>query len=322
MAGALRFRNDGTFTIVQFTDLHWQNGEPKDLRTRDLMERILEAEQPDLIVFTGDLIYAPNCRDPKRSLRDALAVAEESGIPWAAVFGNHDAEGAASRPELMAAMRDMRGCLAESGPADVHGTGNYLIRLEDRSGRTRNALYFVDTGALSELPWVPGYDWVRRDQIRWYAGESARLTAGNGGAAVPSLAFFHIPLPEYAEVWRTQVCYGRGYERPGCPRVNSGWFAAWSELADVVGAFCGHDHINDYGGKLLNTWLYYGRASGYQAYGLWRFARGARVIRLRAGEREFDTWVRLHDGRVIDKPPVHRPWRHWIGEKLRKPFGR
>jgi hypothetical protein len=318
----LRFRTDGTFKIVQFTDLPWRNGEPKDMRTRGLMERILDMEAPDLIVFTGDILHASGCRDPKRSIREALSTAERSGIPWAAVFGNHDAEGSATRQELMDVMREMRGCMAESGPADVHGTGNYCIRLADQSGRTRYALYFVDSGAVSELPWVPGYDWVRRDQIRWYEGVSFRLSAESGGSAVPALAFFHIPLPEYEDIWRTQICYGRRHEKPACPPVNSGWFAAWSERADVAGAFCGHDHTNDYGGKLLNTWLYYGRASGYQGYGRWGYPRGARVIRLTAGEREFATWVRLHSGRVIDRPPVHRPWLHWLSEKLKTRIGR
>lgn len=49
----LSFQNDGTFKIVQFTDLHWMDGRAEDQLTRKLMERIIEAEQPDLIVFTG-----------------------------------------------------------------------------------------------------------------------------------------------------------------------------------------------------------------------------------------------------------------------------
>lgn len=56
MSDRLRVRDDGTFTIVQFTDVHWHNGEPEDLRTEALMERVLREEAPDLIVFTGDMI--------------------------------------------------------------------------------------------------------------------------------------------------------------------------------------------------------------------------------------------------------------------------
>jgi len=44
MGHSFPVRDDGTFKIVQFTDLHWQNGEKEDFRTRDLMEKILLRE--------------------------------------------------------------------------------------------------------------------------------------------------------------------------------------------------------------------------------------------------------------------------------------
>jgi len=81
MGSRLRCREDGTFTIVQFTDLHWQNGEPEDWQTRDLMERILDAERPDMIVFTGDIIYGGGCADPLASVRDAVAAAVAAACP-------------------------------------------------------------------------------------------------------------------------------------------------------------------------------------------------------------------------------------------------
>ena len=41
MTNTLHFREDGTFTIVQFTDLHVQNGEPEDEQTAALMILVL-----------------------------------------------------------------------------------------------------------------------------------------------------------------------------------------------------------------------------------------------------------------------------------------
>ncbi|MCZ8519607.1 MULTISPECIES: hypothetical protein [Paenibacillus] len=38
----LCFREDGSFTIAQFTDLHWKNGELEDQQTYQLMKNILE----------------------------------------------------------------------------------------------------------------------------------------------------------------------------------------------------------------------------------------------------------------------------------------
>ncbi|MFD1904519.1 hypothetical protein ACFTAO_37175 [Paenibacillus rhizoplanae] len=51
MNSKLSFRPDGTFTIVQFTDLHWMDGRAEDQQTRELMELVLKAERPDLVIF-------------------------------------------------------------------------------------------------------------------------------------------------------------------------------------------------------------------------------------------------------------------------------
>jgi len=301
---ALRFRGDGTFTILQLTDLHWRNGEARDRLTRDLMSRMFEREQPDLTLFTGDLIHGLKCRDPVKSLCDSLSVAAASGAPWAAVFGNHDAEGSATRRELMDAMRGMTGCLAQAGPESVHGLSNCAIRLAGPGGSCCAVLYMLDSGVLPV-----GDDGIHPSQLEWLEREAAALALQHDGVFVPALAFFHVPLPEYDRMWRTQVCDGRKRERVSCPKVNVGAWRAMVERTGVVGTFCGHDHLNDYGGQLQRTRLYYGRVSGYHAYARWLYPRGARVIRLRAGAdlRDFETWIRLHDGRKLDHPRLHRP---------------
>jgi hypothetical protein len=49
----LRFREDGTFRIVQFTDLHYGEQPPeKDVNSSRIQTVILEAEDPDLVVMT------------------------------------------------------------------------------------------------------------------------------------------------------------------------------------------------------------------------------------------------------------------------------
>ncbi|MDA1190810.1 MAG: metallophosphoesterase, partial [Candidatus Poribacteria bacterium] len=92
MPSPLRFRDDGAFRIVQFTDLHWSNGEDKDAQTRNLMADVLDADTPDLVALTGDVLSGGNCKDPSASWKQAVEVIEERGILWAAVFGNHDDE--------------------------------------------------------------------------------------------------------------------------------------------------------------------------------------------------------------------------------------
>ncbi|MFB9326449.1 metallophosphoesterase family protein [Paenibacillus aurantiacus] len=298
MERKLRFREDGTFTIVQFTDLHWKNGDEADLRTRSLMELAISEEAPDLIVFTGDVIYSSECDAPLHAIREAVSAAEASGIPWAVVLGNHDSEADVTREELHRSLLGYGGSVTGDTPG-VTGCGNYTIAVRDSGGtETAAVLYFLDSGDYSRHPNVDGYAWIAKDQIDWYASQSRAFAAGNDGNPLPALAFFHIPLPEYAEAWEQGGCRGSKHEAVCCPKLNSGLFAAMVEAGDVMGTFVGHDHINDFSGELCGIRLTYGRASGYNTYGKEGFPRGARVIRLREGERSFESWLRLDDGSV------------------------
>jgi hypothetical protein len=316
----LRFRSNGTFTIVQFTDIHWHNGEAADFSARALMEQVLDAEGPDLVVLTGDVLGGSEIRDPMLAYREVVRPIEARAIPWAAVFGNHDDEAGVSRLELLDVQRAHPFCLSQRGPENLTGIGNYCVRVNAESGdELAAALYFLDSNSYNELGGGL-YDWIRRDQIDWYRETSRRLRAeyalrrsaiapdgADGRHELPALAFFHIPLPEYNQVWDFETCRGHKYEQVCCPVLNSGFFTALVEAGDVMGCFVGHDHLNDYEGTLSGIRLCYGRVTGYACYGREGFERGARIIRLSAGRRDFTTWLRLADGTVIAEPVEHAP---------------
>ncbi len=306
----LRFRSDGTFRIVQFTDLHWHNGEEKDRQTEAMMEVVLNAERPDLVVLTGDVIAGRPCREPATSWAQVTQPMIRRETPWAAVFGNHDDEGTASRESLMESQRALPMCLSEAGPAEVSGVGNYALRVLGHAGeRLAAALYFLDSGSYASHG-MDGYGWITRDRIAWYAETSKRLgeeyrQARRADEVLPALAFFHIPTPEFNEVWETRPCRGEKFEEVCCPKINTGLIAAMCEAGDVRGVFVGHDHVNDYEGELHGIRLVYGRWGGYATYGAEHFTPGARVIELREGERDFRTWLRLADGSAVTEPPHH-----------------
>ncbi|SEN80696.1 metallophosphoesterase family protein [Paenibacillus sp. OV219] len=302
---SLFFRQDGTFKIVQFTDLHWSSGGLLDLRTQSLMQEVLREEKPDLVVFTGDIVYANYSDDPKRSFLEAVSCVEASGIPWAAVFGNHDTERIVTREELMELQLGCANCLSEPGPEDIFGFGNFILPVNGADGQAAFALYFLDSGSNAPAS-VGGYDWIRPSQINWYIEQSKKLSAEYGGP-MPSLAFFHIPIPEYKQVWDNEICYGVKYEDFIPPIINSGFGAAMVEQQDMLGTFAGHDHINDFYGDWYGVRLCYGRGSGYNAYGMAGFARGARIIQLREGARDFETWIRLEGNKVELEQPIHVP---------------
>ncbi|MDA1193508.1 MAG: metallophosphoesterase family protein, partial [Candidatus Poribacteria bacterium] len=186
------------------------------------------------------------------------------------------------------------------------GVGNYALSVQTRRGDDSGAtLYFIDSNAYSETN-IDGYGWIRRDQIEWYL-DAAKKTRGDRPEPLPALAFFHIPIPEYDEVWDHRVCYGHKYEPVCAPRINTGFFAAMHQAGDVLGTFVGHDHVNDYDGELHGIRLCYGRQIGVGTYGREGFPRGARVIELTEGERSFKSWLRLEDGSRVDSQPTHEP---------------
>ncbi len=269
----LRFRTDGTFTIAQLTDIHWHNGEPEDLSSRALIEAVLEAERPDLVAFTGDVVGGYASHDPDEALRQAVAPVERRRVPWAMVFGNHDDEGRLSRLDLLRAQQALSSCLSERGPESVAGVGNYVLRISSARARALGAaLYFLDSGGYAAAG--PGhYAWIGRDQIAWYVRRARSLAAEYARAPayvpraerLPALAFFHLPLPEYVDAWDFEPCRGSRGEPVCCPALNSGLFAALVESGDVMGTFVGHDHLNDFEGERHGIRLCYGRAGGFSS---------------------------------------------------------
>lgn len=307
MNHSLRFRPDGTFTIVQFTDTHFENGDAKDVQTSTLMSQVLDWEQPDLVLFTGDVLGGEKTRDPKAAWCMATVPLVARGLPWAAVFGNHDDESGASRRQLLAMQQQIPGCLTRPGPSQVSGVANFLLHI--RGSRKRHAaatLCCLDSNSYAETA-IGGYGWVREDQIRWCRRNVQRLPSNSTGHLAPVLVFLHIPLPEFNELWLQGHCLGEKNEAVCCPRINTGLFATLHLAGNVRGVFAGHDHLNDYDGRLHGMSLCYGRATGYNTYGREDFLHGARVIRLHEGEPDFTTWLRLEDGSRIDRPVPPRP---------------
>ena len=158
-----------------------------------------------------------------------------------------------------------------------------------------------DSNTYSTLkPAVDGYGWFSTSQIDWYRNNSYSFTSANSGKPLPALAFFHIPLPEYTKAWNNKngKVFGVKNEDECSPELNTGMFAAMVMGGDVMGTFVGHDHINDYIGVLNNVVLAYGRVTKKMKDAADPLA-GGRVIVLKEGKREFDTWIREASGTKV-----------------------
>ncbi|CAL1357610.1 unnamed protein product [Linum trigynum] len=203
----LRFRDDGTFKILQVADMHFGTGVVtrcrdvlpsefdycSDLNTTRFVRRMIELEKPDFIAFTGDNIFGSSTTDAAESLLRAFGPAMDSEIPWAAVLGNHDQESTMTREELMSFISLMDYSVSQVNPwADVpanyvelpkrrkiDGFGNYDLHVYGPPGSVLANdsvmnLYFLDSGDREVVQGRRTYGWIKESQLHWLGGVSKR----------------------------------------------------------------------------------------------------------------------------------------------------
>jgi len=290
----LKFNSDGKFKIVQFTDLHVRYQDPASSITFERIDQVVQDEKPDIIILTGDIIFG---KPAVENLRTVLKAVAKQGVPFAILFGNHDDEFEVGREDLIKVSDEFANSLTSDEP-NLFGVGNYILEIDGSfENKPAALLYCLDSNAYSTIEGVKGYGFFHFDQINWYLKKSAEYTQQNGGQPLPALAFFHIPLPEYAEAASSEEAqlYGIRREKSCPPLLNSGMFTAMRQAGDVMGTFVGHDHNNDYAVAWHGILLAYGRYTGGDTvYN--DLPNGARVIEMTEGERGFRTWIRTAKG--------------------------
>ncbi|HIX74752.1 MAG TPA: metallophosphoesterase [Candidatus Parabacteroides intestinipullorum] len=278
---------EGKLKIVQLTDIHWDPQSKNCAQTAQTIEAVLALEKPDIAMLTGDVVTE---RPGPEGWKAIIALLEKAQVPFTVMMGNHDAEVMPKR-EIYDLLAQSPYFIGEKGPETIHGCGNYVVPVYGADHKTTKALlYCIDSNDYPESKDYGTYDWIHFDQVAWYRQTSARFTKENGGNPLPALAFFHIALPEYDAIPNNGTMLGEKNEGSGASKINSGLFASFIEMGDVMGAFVGHDHDNDFIGTHYQIALAYGRVTGTDAYG--DLERGMRVIELKENERSFDTWVR------------------------------
>ena len=287
----LRFKN-GRLKIAQLTDIHWEANSPKNEKNFEILLKVLNEEKPDVAIVTGDVVTA---QPAKEGWEDIVSIFEKTKIPFAVTMGNHDYE-EWSEDSIYDFLAKCPLFIGEKGPKNLSGNGNFIlpVRASDGSNELKSLLYCLDSHAYPENDQWGHYDWIHLDQINWYRNESVHYTKF-AGHPLPSLAFFHIALPEFREIKDKETTFGVCNEDSGSPRINSGLFTQFLECKDVMGAFVGHDHDIDYIGQHYNIALGYGRVSGLDAYG--DLERGIRMISLYEDDFRFDTWITTSKGK-------------------------
>ncbi len=292
-----KFRSDGKFKILQFTDTHYIAGDKRSERALKNVIEMLDQEKPDLVIHTGDVIFG---KPAEQSLQEILKPISERKIPFAVAMGNHDGQYDKNRREVMDIIRSIP-YNVNKGVEGIYGDSNDLITLSDADGKVEWAFYLFDSGDSCSNPDMKGYDYIHWDQIQWYRQCSQKLKAQNADKPLPSLAFFHIPVPEFTFGLRydtSRILKGNFGEDPCPPSVNSGLFVSMKEMGDVQAIICGHDHDDDYAMKWRGMFFIYGRFSGCDTVYNNLKPNGARIIEIEKGKAGFRSWVRCYGGEI------------------------
>lgn len=317
----LKFNGDGKFKILQVADLHFSTGEgicldpePKstlkgckaDPRTLKFINKVLDIEKPDFVILTGDQVYGESAPDAETTIFKALQPYIKRKIPFASVLGNHDDEGSLSRSESMKVAADLPFSFGSLGPEDIPGVGNYVLKIKgSQSKYPALSLYFLDSHSYSRNPKVnPGYDWIKESQLKWVEQQAKELKSDIASYPLHhlSMAFFHIPLPEYRNL-DNQPFIGEHREGITAPVYNTKAREVLGRIG-VHAVSVGHDHANDY--CLLDVqkstgqdtqenkiWLCYGGGSGEGGYGGYGgYIRRLRVFEFDTKNGDIKTWKR------------------------------
>lgn len=327
-SGELRFGSDGKFTVLQISDPQDDHNPAYDMV--NLVKLAIEQSDPDLIVFTGDIVEDSRIGDigiDDESFREGVEIdgdyeqtlanvtatcaavfaeAESRDIPFAVIQGNNDYQSGVTNEDWLKIYNSYENSLTVDESNDSTGRIDYNLEIKaSDSDETIFNIWLMDTEKSA----------VTDEQIAWYKSESAALKAANGGKAVPSILFQHIPTDdignlfekcnfwdEGASIGDDGKCYrlnqeiASGYHAGAiAPGATSEQFKAWKEYGDVLGAYFGHWHTEGYTG----TWD--GIELGF-TYGC-EFAKpgpyGVRVFTLHEDDIEnFDNDLYTYEGSV------------------------
>lgn len=310
----LCFDKNGKFKTMAVGDIH-EKYVPNE-KTEDflrLINRALDELKPDLAILMGDIVSVHvkneqgeyqdlSIEQRREEVQRVLEPFAKRNVPLALVFGNHDGEGGRAKEPLLSLFQEYPNFRNIDTPG-ITGTGNCNLLIKNNTGdKDVFNIWLIDSG--DRAPAGRGkYAYVETDQIEWYEQTASALKAQNDGKPLPSILFQHIPvMEEYKLLKKTnrfnpsalrgnsshdknyyvlnkKVASGYLGEGPCTPDYNNGQFESWKKQGNIVGAFFGHDHMNDFVGKVDGILLGQCKCSGFHIYGD-GLRQGVRMITL------------------------------------------
>ena len=250
------------YKILQLTDLHLGFGlfsHKKDKMALDAVTKIINRTSPDLIVFTGDIIFPflpkAGTMNNKKQAERFIRFIDRFKIPYTLVFCNHDCEMGAKcgREQLADIFTNGKYCIFSKGRKDIFGVGNFFINLTDKQENVLMPLVMLDSNMYGDGWFFSGFDCIHEDQTEWCMNRLSKLKKINPD--IKAMAFFHMPVREFKEAYEKmklgdkRVVYEHGSiaekdEYFGISYKKGDFFKKAVENGIIKWMFCGHDHLN------------------------------------------------------------------------------
>lgn len=282
---ALSFK-EGKFKILVLSDTQDDQNPAYDMI--NLITQAIKQSDPDLIVFTGDLVedsrigdigiddepfregvvvkdvsgeinHEKTLENVKAAADAVLSVFQASGVPFALIQGNNDYKCSVTNEEWLEIYSHYSNCLTFDKSDDKDGRIDYNLEINGSDGNMKFNLWMLDTGRGG----------INDDQIEWYKTESDKYTAANGGTSIPAIAFQHIQTDDIGNLFEKCKITDDGSRAIGTefyrlnkeiangtytfayePGKTSDEFKAWKQEGDVIAAFFGHQHVEGFSGKV------------------------------------------------------------------------
>lgn len=177
-----------------------------DKRLEDLEERcfryirqVVNNTKPDLILIAGDIVYGQYDHSGE-AFGELVKFFDGFGIPWAPVYGNHDAESNIGVLWQNEQLENAEHCLFKKG--EVTGNGNYTVGIR-QNGKLTRVFFMMDSngcdnpGKNSIMHVMPGGIGFMEDQVEWFTRQGAAIKEANPEANISFV--FHIPFKIFTE---------------------------------------------------------------------------------------------------------------------------
>lgn len=275
---ALTKKTNKDYRILLLADIQLDAAPRRTKKALKLIRATVDSVKPDFIITLGDNAEWHYSDLMAKKLTKTLG---ELNTPWALVLGNHDSEGRKGRAWYGNHYQTAKNSLFDYGPSNIHGVGNYPVLLKDEQGNIIYSFIMMDSNVGRKYESGDGYDFIHRDQIEWYKWQVKGISAAQygeyspeNGKVVPSMCFFHIPLPEYDDAVKAVKAgaidstkfFGENREDVAAAKVNSGMFDVMKNLKSTTHVFVGHDHVNNLSVEWQGIRLTYGLKSAPTSY--------------------------------------------------------